>query len=710
MTFTLPKNKIAHDYYMMLPEKHLKKYYVIDIETDGLELYDTINFIGIKSMPGNKTIIFDMSNPELNYNCRDKLNSIAEEVRTGIAQTVFYNGKFDSARIAYNLGIDIPICQDVLFLVYLFSTVDELKENIGRWLSLKHSAMRILGMEDWDVGLKTKTSKDIKEVEPYLTMDLEATGNLFFGLFFAILKYPRLYYIYKLLCGVSLAYRDMEVNGLPISIDETTKTLIPLNTAYQDTLESLYRFGPSYNINYNSPAQLIELLYNHIGLPIKNKTPKGSPSTDNATLKSLEGVHPCIEKILNLRKYTKMIGFLEDWSNKAINSGSVNGKTTYTIHANFNLANTVTGRTSCNNPNLQQVPRNKLIKSLFKNEDPDWELVSFDYSQAELRIMGIISGAKEMQRAYNAGEDLHNNMAYMITEKDRSEEITKEERQAAKAINFGFIYGMQAKSFVEYAKLSYGVNVSLLQAETYRNKFFSLFPEIVQYHKSIEHALNRGDIIYNMFGRPYRVNISAYKKFKGEYLRSSINSKIQSSANDIALMAVYEVSKIMPKSEVRMHVTVHDSLIVSIKKNANYLTNIAQIKDIMENPTLLDKMLLTNYKMSIPLKVDVEAGPWGSGIPVEIKFKLPGDWRKDSLKRANQKEDPKILYEKTGTSSGFLSTESIGVTTSTDPDFLSSSITTGTISNTTSTSTTNSITLKKWNGNTFTNLTPKGVK
>jgi DNA polymerase-1 len=187
------------------------------------------------------------------------------------------------------------------------------------------------------------------------------------------------------------------------------------------------------DINWNSTKQLQEYLFKELQLPILKYTNKGSPSTGVAELKELASYHEVIPLLLKHREVEKAMAFLESWTEEAVEHKDGN----FYLHSNFNLHGTVTGRTSSSDVNLQQIPRNKRLKSLFSADHiPGWQLVCLDYSQLELRFAGIVAGVEAIKKAYRNGEDLHYKMAATVTGKPISE-ITKEERTQAKAANFG---------------------------------------------------------------------------------------------------------------------------------------------------------------------------------------------------------------------------------------------------------------------------------
>jgi DNA polymerase-1 len=581
----------------------LKKYNAIDIETDGLDIYDKINFIGIHSWDGTPedkgtSIIIDCSTEDP--------SEYLKELASGKYITVFHNGKFDTKMIKFQLGYTIHMSHDTMLLAYMCSTATELIDNRGKWLGLKPCAQRLLGVEDWDVSLTKKTSKLKADVAKYLEKDIYYTRKLYEKL--RTMIDPQDIKTYHLMMMATEVYRDIECNGVPININQLKETM----AEYQEIEEDVDLQLKSYaDINWNSPKQLQELLYEKLKLPIPSFTKTNQPGTGIEALFKLEGKHPIVDLILKRRKADKALTFLKDWLDKQHNG---------IIYPTFNLHTTVTGRTSCNNPNFQQVPRNKDLKSLFQSTDPDWEMVCLDYSQAELRTASVVAGVKAIKDSYNNGEDLHRNMAALVAG-CKPEEVTKQQRTQAKAINFGYLYGMQPKSFVEYAKLSYGVDVTLEEATHIRNKFFESYKELPKYYKDTQNALINQGYVTSIMGRRYKIDFKAlqFPDLRQKYLRRILNFPVQSAASDIMLCALIEIHNTLPKDEVKLVATVHDSVEMLIRKNEHFKDNILKIQSIMQHPKLANKYLSVPW--DVPLVADIEVGPFGIGVELEEYLK-----------------------------------------------------------------------------------------
>lgn len=639
----------------------------LDIETDGKKINTNINFVGLYTINNKGKELYKI------YKCpeeKDEMISFVKWLQSKGAKFVGHNFKFDTARLLYSYGLDIDIGEDTQILVYLNSTVDELKKSrqgnaeydpaYKGWTTLKKAAQRYLGVDDWDVDLKDKTSHDKNVVAPYLYCDVKYTYLLFKHLQ-KITPRQKLK-TYRLVVKASNAYKYIEANGLPLDMDKlkSTKadylfkqnkimvqineildsldvTTEPINTKEYFNVEQHYlteeEFKKYFNhkdrkgyyhvntyipklsevINLNSGQQLSEILYNVLSLPVPGVTKSGKPSTSSDALINIKEEHPIVDLILQYRTFKKAIEFFESWEEEAVLHKD--GK--YYLHSNFHLDGTVTGRTSSSEVNLQQIPRNKDLKSLFRTNSPEWEMVCLDYSQLELRFAGLVANVKAIKDSYRKGEDLHYKMASIVTGKP-VDQITKTERTQAKAANFGFLYGMQAKSFVEYAKVSYGVTVTDEEAINIRYHFFELYPELNNYYDWVRSCLDNDSKITSIMQREYIIHTEVLSNpwTKENWVRPAINFPVQSAGSDYVISGLVEVmTDPFLKGNIKIGATVHDSIIGLVRKDEHFYDYITRIKQIMEHPKLANEMI--TIKPDFPIVVDVEIGPLGKGVDIE---------------------------------------------------------------------------------------------
>lgn len=564
------------------------EYATIDIETTGLNRYkDQITWIGVglaKDLDSDldKTLIYNAANPK-HIKRFHKLCSRLKEHRVKV---IFQNGKFDTLFIEHHEGVRLPISEDVM----LMGTAYDLVAEHG----LKKMAQAYLGVPDWDIKKKDKLGGDEDVVVPYLKLDVLYTWQLFQYFSSRMTAQQKKLYS-KLLRPAYRAYRDIERNGLYLDLDALEGIKKKYNAEEQRLLAELKK---KHDINWNSSAQVAHVLFDLEGMPVISKTGKGAPSTAADVLGKLARQGYEIPKLLLQYKdaATRNKMFLNRWADDCYESR---------IHPNFNLTNVVSGRTSCNSPNLQQVPRTKDIRGLFSGS-PGMILFEADYSQLELRIAAHYSNDQTMLRIYNENGDIHTETARLFT---NGREPTKEERNKAKAVNFGFLYGMQAKKFVEYALNSYGQTFTLQEATHVRELFFAKYSRLLPWHKEQEYLCEMQSGVSNLFGRFRRLpDIHSSNKWeRAGAARRAINTPVQGSGSDLLISAVTQINKEL-KGIAWVGATVHDSIIGECRIEDRDFVD-ATIRRIMAHPKVLDDFGVT---LKVPLDVDIGWGPWGT--------------------------------------------------------------------------------------------------
>lgn len=562
-------------------------YATIDIETTGLNRYkDKVTFIGVGlskdvGEPIFKGYIFNAQKPGQ----VDRFRVLVKKLKQHKVRTVFQNGKFDTLFLEQAYGIKLPIHEDVM----LIATAYDLSAEHG----LKHMAKEYLGVPDWDIAKKEKTS-GAQSIVPYLKKDVKYTWELFN--FFMERANPQQLKIYtQLLRPAYCAYRDIERNGLYIDLNQ----LKVVRAKYKQEEESLLgKLKSHYDINWASSAQVAHVFYDLEKMPVFEQTPKGAPSTSASALKKLARKGYEIPTILMQYKdaATRNKMFLNRWEDDSYESR---------IHASFNLTNVVSGRTSSSNPNLQQVPRTKDIRGLFSGA-PGMILFEADYSQLELRIAAHYANEKTMLRIYHEKGDIHTETAKLFT---GGREPTKEERGKAKAVNFGFLYGMMAKKFVAYALNSYGQTFTPQEAEHIRELFFAKYSRLLPWHQEQEQLCEAQGGVYNLFGRFRKLPLiySQNKWERASAARRSINTPVQGSGSDLLISAATQINKEL-KGIAWIGATVHDSIIGECRiEDKDYVDSV--IRRVMLHPKVLDDF---GVELRVPLDIDIGWGPWGT--------------------------------------------------------------------------------------------------
>lgn len=551
---------------------------VIDIETTGLNRYkDKINVCGVY-IP-DYDYYAQLTTPEAFMKF---IGELPEK-----PHMIWANGKFDTLFLEEQWKIPkdlLTIDDDIMIMAYVL--------EMGQRKGLKELAKRHCGAEDWDVDKKTKLGMSENMLQ-YNRLDLYWTWQVYCTL---LEKFDeRTWKLYKGLALESFkAYRNVERRGMYIDV-EGIKALIPQYKAKAAEIET--ELKQVANINWNSNAQVAKVFIDQLGMPVLKRTPKGAVSIGAEQLEDYASMgYPIATKLLEYKRRTKDVGtFLEPWLEQAVNSR---------LHPSFNVDTVRTGRTSCQEPNLQQVPRDKALRTLFK-APPGKALFECDYSQLELRIACHYAEERKMQSIYAQDGDIHTMTAQIITGK---QEVSKEERGKAKAVNFGFLYGMSSKGFVNYAKTSYGIHVTDNEATEMRARYFNTYRDLEPWYAKQKRLCVQDGGVYTLFGR-FRALPEIYSQNwseKGSAERCCINTPVQSSGSDILLSAMIEIDQTLP--ECHIVCTVHDSILVEVPESkVDYYKE--RIGNIMKHPALLDYF---GVQLRVPLDIDIGVGPWGT--------------------------------------------------------------------------------------------------
>jgi uracil-DNA glycosylase family 4 len=556
-----------------------------------------------------------------------------------------HNIKFDALWLKVHFGLDWYGDFDTMLADYI---LDENKLH-----GLDHCASERYGAVDWDVPLSLKQGKTgtIEEHARYLALDLLYTYQLTIDMMDDLEEEPGIERVfYRLLMPASKLFIQVEFDGVYVDsdkFDETEKYLRSQIAASELELNKLFP-----GVNWASPKQVGDILFNQLKLPITVETKTGAPSAGESALKQIASMHPIPNLLLKRREAAQQLSFfIEGWKPWLKR---------HRLHPSFKLHGTVTGRLSCENPNLQQVPRDPRIRSLI-TAPPGWELVEADLSQIELRILAELSRDPEMLRCFTTGVDIHwltclreiyrgggykdemittaialtrrnrvdYDEAYEILLKEgpdaaikhgppKSDDFPgwKEVRKRAKAINFGYAYGMWWKKFVIYAFDNYDVVVTPEQAQASRVAYFDLYRRLPTYHTRQRSFAGRHGYVRSMFGRKRRLpramdRDDSYEK--GEAERQAINSPVQSFASDLNLAAAIELSNKHPRSYFRIAGTVHDSILMYVRKD-KVRDVVPDILKVMSHPALIDEF---EIELNVPIEADVKIGPWSLGVSPE---------------------------------------------------------------------------------------------
>ncbi len=389
---------------------------------------------------------------------------------------------------------------------------------------------------------------------------------------------------------------QMEQEGIKVD----TKFLKDFSTKVNRRIDQLTKklhkeAGKEFNVN--SPIQLSEVLFEDLELPTKGiKKTKSGYSTAAPELAKLQGQHPIIELIVEHRELAKLASTYVDALPKLVEE---DGR----VHTSFNQTVTATGRLSSSNPNLQNIPiRTELGREIRKAfvADRGKVLIAADYSQIELRVVSIITKDKAFIKAFNEGADIHRRTAAEVWGVDEKD-VTKDQRRAAKAINFGIIYGMGPRA------LSVSTGLSFAEAQDFIQRYLDLHTSVQNYLDEAKLKAHEDGYVETLFGRRrYFPEInSGVHMLVAQAERMAINMPAQGTAADIMKMAMIVVNEEIMKSknhEIKMLLQVHDELVFEVDKDKAEKWA-KRIREIMEDVVSFET----------PLVVDVDLGKsWGT--------------------------------------------------------------------------------------------------
>lgn len=573
------------------------------------------------------------------------------------AKLVTHNGKFDLLFLYVKTGIELKLWVDTLVMAHVCG-----EEELG----LKPLVKKYFKV-DYDISKEAKTGKITEKFKAYGLDDVYYPMELV-KIFKKKLKIYNLEKVYKHEMRVYKAYLEVEKNGAPIS-PRRHEIAKKLQEQYKPILERLLTVG---NINWNSTAQVAKILFTDkdvpvydekgeklpntyevieytfmndiiyrgefdtrkgatlfmnewkeknphlydikvklkhnyapviigygVGLKAIEKTAKGVPSVGSDVLVNYVG-NPVVDDLLEYRRLTKLETFIKSWEEIQVDDR---------IYPSFNIT-ARTGRTTCNNPNLQNIPQDKNVRNLIEAR-PGWKILECDLSQVELRVASIFSGDENMQHAYQSGSDLHSKTTLLLfgDTSDLSKQEQKRKRTYSKSANFGFLYGMSAKTFVQYAK-NFGLNITEEDSEHLRENFFKAYPTLLTWHEDCIKYARANGYTWSPIGRKRflpDINSSNFRA-RGQAERQSINSGVQGFASDMCTSALADIvfSDKIDHDRCIVLGSVHDAILFEIRDD--YVEEVApKLKYTMEHPSILEGL-----DIPIPIIADAEvAQAWG---------------------------------------------------------------------------------------------------
>lgn len=617
----------------------------LDIETKGLDRHRhaitsiQLGFTHIETQVYTRKFF--------NWDKLGKKRQLALMKKLKECKLVTHNGKFDLLFLYVKTGISLNLWLDTLVLAHVCG-----EEELG----LKPLTEKYFHVK-YDIAKEAKTGTITEQFKAYGLDDVLYPMKLLKIFQKKIARYDLLK-VFKHEMRVYKAYYEVEKDGVPIS-PRRHEVLEKLETELRPYTEKLLTYG---DINWNSNAQVASILFTpkdepvydeqgerlpntyavvdskgktiaefkerkeanahkkehnidgkvkmvkHYlpvvigygqGLEVVERTKAGAPSVGVDTLSNYVG-NDCVDTLLEYKRISKLITFIESWEDL-----QVDGK----IYPSFNIT-ARTGRTTCNNPNLQQCPQDSYVRNLIEAR-PGWKLAELDYSQLELRVASWLSGDINMQHAYQSGSDLHSKTTELLfgDTSELSHDEQKRRRTQSKSANFGFLYGMIAKTFIKYA-LGFGLTLTQEESEKIRADFFNAYPRLLVWHEECKEFARQHGYIESPIGRKrWFDNINSYDfKKRSADERQAINSPVQGFGSDLCTSALAEIvfSKELDHTRFNVLGSVHDAILFEIKDD--YVEElIPKLQSIMENPPIVEGL-----DVPIPLVADVEVSScWG---------------------------------------------------------------------------------------------------
>lgn len=582
-----------------------------------------------------------------------------------IKKCIAWNGSYDTKWLRW-LGIDINFTFDPMLAVHL------LNENVQK--GLKPQAQARLGVEPWGIDTRNLLEKKLSDILEYNVLDTWYMYHVKQQLVEELKAQPRVARVFKyiMMDGVDDLVNS-EMRGIWLDVDRLKDRTPIVREKLEDIEKKIlseagldiepedYHFrhlggeapeevngwpasgwpiqkvlktrGPVYaEPNFNASKFARWMLFDHLQLPIlergkdKPNGDPGDPSMAEGVMLQLKNHHPVVPLLLERVGYQKTLSsFFEPYAELYDEN--------HRIHTNFKMAGTVTGRLSSGKNdedkisavrgdklrgvNLQQVPRDPFVRGVF-GAPPGWSFIEADYSQVELRVVAYLSRDRTMLHLYKTGADIHRATAADVLGIPPSQ-VSKDDRKKAKAVNFGFVYGMGWRKFIQTAFEKYGATFTEEEARAVRAAFFEHFSGLQPWHAKQRRLVNQYGRVQSPIGRVRHLPdiYSPDEGVRAEAERQAINSPVQSFGSDMAVLSMVEINKKFKKKGIEGHCLglVHDAINFEVRDD-HVARALPIIKDTMEDVRPLQKKF--GIHVDVPIVADVKVGRyWGDARELE---------------------------------------------------------------------------------------------
>ncbi len=548
-----------------------QKAFTLDTETSGL---DTLNdsLIGLSFSWKKGEAYFILNTPAR----LEKLKPILENEKI---KKYGHNLKFDF-KILRNQGVNLKgIAFDTMLASYLLNPSSR-QHNLDS-LVFTELGFEKISKQNLVATQPTQLTLDFQSIDPnklslYSCEDADFTNRLVSGLE-KKLKQEELFDLFtRIEMPLIEVLGVMENNGIKLEIPPLNKLGEEVGRKLDNLEKEIHKLAKT-KFNINSTKQLKEVLFEKLEIPTANlKKTKTGFSTAEDELEKLKDLHPIISLLQEYRELNKLASTYLNALPNMVN------KKTGRIHSNFNQTIAATGRLSSTEPNLQNIPtrteEGRKIRNAFVAAS-GYKLVSFDYSQIELRLAAHMANDKKMIKAFKDQEDIHRATAAEINGV-KLEDVTKKMRQEAKAINFGILYGQGPHGLAQSAGISY------TEAREFIDKYFIAYPNVQKTIANYIKEANDNGYALTLFGRrrPLPEINSSIPMIRKSAERMAINTPVQGTAADLIKLAMINIYKLIAGQEkdIKMILQIHDELIFEIKEDKLDFYS-PKIKNLMES-------------------------------------------------------------------------------------------------------------------------------
>ena len=578
----------------IIKECKLSKIYSFDTETTSLDFHKA-ELVGFSlSYKNNSSFYCPLSHnsaDDINLPFDDTLDILRELLEDKSLTVIGQNLKYDINVLKKYSVIFKNRIEDTMLMSYVISSSGKHDMDTLSSKFLDHKPISYESVAGKGKDQISFADVEISKAVEYACEDADLTFLLYQKLSTLLKKDKKLLKIYtEIEIKLMLIIADMEYIGVSLNNKELSKQSQNLAKRIDKIEKNIYKIsGREFNIS--SPKQIQEIFYDELKLPILKKTPKGQPSTNEDVMSQLAEDHELPNLVLSYRNLLKLKNTYTDKLGDQVSDISNR------LHTSYNQTITITGRLSSSSPNLQNIPirtdDGKKIRSAFIPRE-GYKLFSADYSQIELRIMAHLAKDPAMIESFLTGEDIHSSTARKVF--NIKDEPSSDQRRAAKAINFGLIYGISAYGLAKQLKID---NV---EAKGIIDTYFAKYKRVKEFMEELKELASKQEYVETMHGRKVFLPNISHSNFqvRSAAERTAINAPIQGTAADIIKIAMINIKEWLIRENIHnvfMIMQVHDELVFEIEDS-----------DIHRYGDKISDLMGSAEKLSVPLLVNTFSG------------------------------------------------------------------------------------------------------